>query len=268
MDQNEQQIANPADPNAGLLHDLATLSRTGLSRKYRAEYSSWRNRKSAAGSENWSPEFSDFKSFLSLMGPQPSAGFTLDRIDHRNPKYGPGLCRWADKKEQARNRPTTRVIFDEGEYRRLPDVAEETGRSPDRLHRTLQKSEPFGRHPRAFVPWPYPGDKERQAFWEQMFLNAGGLREYESRFDFLIPRLQRRKGDLANWLIAQEPPKTDADTLKYKQEQERYDRCHAFLLHSLEQHVEWKMAWARFQATDHEARIVSGRKNSAFWETD
>jgi hypothetical protein len=46
----------------------------------------------------------DFKNFLADMGEPPQDGtWTLDRIDGSR-GYGPGNCRWATSKEQARNR--------------------------------------------------------------------------------------------------------------------------------------------------------------------
>lgn len=48
------------------------------------------------------PEWRSFQQFLADMGERPE-GTSLDRIDV-NSGYGPGLCRWATRKEQAQNR--------------------------------------------------------------------------------------------------------------------------------------------------------------------
>jgi hypothetical protein len=49
-----------------------------------------------------------FNNFLSDMGERPH-GTSLDRIDN-NAGYSKSNCRWADKKTQARNRETNRMV--------------------------------------------------------------------------------------------------------------------------------------------------------------
>ena len=69
------------------------------------------------------------------MGPIPQAGMTLDRIDHKNPKYGPGFCRWATKKTQSMNRKSVTLISADGVAKSVSEWAKELGVTTKKLLR-------------------------------------------------------------------------------------------------------------------------------------
>lgn len=68
----------------------------------------------------------DYNAFLADMGPKPTSGHSLDRINV-NGSYEPGNCRWASKTQQARNMRKTVYLSVDGQTIPLADLAETLG---------------------------------------------------------------------------------------------------------------------------------------------
>lgn len=78
-----------------------------------------------------------FENFLADMGPRPSLGHTLDRIDNSR-GYQPDNCRWATRVQQARNHSGCVLLTLDGATRPLPEWAEIVGIKPGILRRRIR----------------------------------------------------------------------------------------------------------------------------------
>lgn len=95
------------------LHDIMTLKKTPLRRRYRKEANTHRNmlsRRCKVGAVVH-PAFWKFDSFLRHVGPIPAHKATLDRINNDDPEYAPGKVRWADKRTQNSNKGDSLAFY-------------------------------------------------------------------------------------------------------------------------------------------------------------
>ena len=82
-------------------------------------------------------EWLKFENFLADMGEPPTDKHTLDRINN-DEGYGPANCRWATRKEQARNTSVARMLTLNGETRCASEWAEILGMPVARVHSRLR----------------------------------------------------------------------------------------------------------------------------------
>jgi hypothetical protein len=80
----------------------------------------------------------DFKRFLADVGPRPSPRHSLERINNED-GYRPENVRWAESKEQVRNRRVTPRYWYRGEWLALGRIAELSGTPYERLHQRVVK---------------------------------------------------------------------------------------------------------------------------------
>lgn len=83
-------------------------------------------------------EWLKFENFFADMGTKPSKEHSIDRIDNNNGYYKEN-CRWATKKEQARNKRNNINIEHQGRIQCLTDWAKELGISHVKLWYRLYK---------------------------------------------------------------------------------------------------------------------------------
>lgn len=89
--------------------------------------------------ERWQTANNGFENFFADMGSKPSKSHSIDRIDSAG-DYTPENCRWATKKEQARNRKNNIVITTpKGDTKTLIEACEEYGLGYNMVKARVQK---------------------------------------------------------------------------------------------------------------------------------
>jgi hypothetical protein len=193
--------------------DANTLGRNELRRRYPLTFNAYHNMcgRRRAGLAKIAPEFAKFDNFLAIMGPRRRSDLTLDRLNNENLEYGPGLCAWVSKKEQARNRSSTRRLHNEvtGETRPLTEWAEMLNIKPDTIRRRLRDgwSETEAllgyRRDKSQNRWPWDLDPTKLQLWEDAYRGERKLQSddgYEFRYEYAIRRLLEIQQNIATEL--------------------------------------------------------------------
>lgn len=72
------------------------------------------------------PEWESFEAFFRDMGPKPTTGHSIDRIDNDGP-YAPWNCKWATVRDQSRNTSLVVKMTVDGETLCIADMAKKHG---------------------------------------------------------------------------------------------------------------------------------------------
>lgn len=128
--------------------EVKSLSDAELKARYPGELRTHKRilRDAKDGKSAVAARWQSFQRFMEDMGPKADPSQTLDRINPRDPVYGPGKCRWLDKVGQARNRTSNvflRAMW-KGEVLTLTvaEWAERTGQNREAIYKRHQRREP------------------------------------------------------------------------------------------------------------------------------
>ncbi|MCJ2044611.1 hypothetical protein MKK58_08725 [Methylobacterium sp. J-078] len=153
-----------------------------------------------------------FQQFLRDMPePRRHESLSLDRLNPHGTHYGPGTCRWADKKEQANNRRSNVMATHPatGKPATATEVAEYLGIKPNTLLKRIREGKSLpdgvvvGRQAEPMIlpeeesqygkRWPWPLTREQHAQWEnnyavnrQTMTDERGRDIFEHRWEFAL----------------------------------------------------------------------------------
>lgn len=120
-----------------ITHDKSKTSEYNIWRQMRqrcqnpgAAYYKWYGARGIKVCDRWE----SFQTFIEDMGEKPTPKHTLDRIDN-NKDYSPDNCRWATRKEQAKNRRHRWKTYTfNGKTQTLTDWAKDVGITPSSMY--------------------------------------------------------------------------------------------------------------------------------------
>lgn len=160
--------------------------------KKTSEYTSWDNMRRRI---KFDPRYvnlehytgwNSFDQFLSDMGPRPSLGHSIDRIDNSKGYY-PWNCRWATRAEQSRNRSNTLSLTHDGKTQCLTDWAKELQICDETVRNRLKKGWPVSlaltkkpKMKKRFIT--FRGRTESIRYWARKF--GLGASTIAARLDF------------------------------------------------------------------------------------
>lgn len=185
----EQGSTAQAFDELGFASDLAELGAQALRLRYKGEASSHAatKRRCKAGAFQLDPEWESFRSFLRDMGPRSSPDATVDRLDPDNRRYGPGLCRWADKTEQTINRRNTVWVNFQGDRIRLKEFANKLGAPYSTIHTRLAK----GETPDAIAAYYAKGRPNDHGYRPAWIRDDAALQEWRAEYERWLRRVRR-----------------------------------------------------------------------------